>query len=366
MKNSFGNSLKITIFGESHGKALGAVLDGLAPGIEIDEKYIAEKLAKRRPAGKISTARSEADDFKILSGVYNGFTTGTPLSIIIENSDQHSSDYDKINGLARPGHADYSAFCKYHGFEDRRGGGHQSARATAVIVAAGAIIQKALEDKNIFIGTHLKKCGGISDRDFNYDNIKSDLDAVAFDPFPALDKNSEIKMKESIIKAKELGDSVGGIIETAVLGIPAGVGEPWFDSFESIISHILFSVPAVKGIEFGDGFALADKKGSEANDIYRIINGKPGSPTHSNGGILGGISDSNPIIFRCVVKPTPSISKPQETIDFIKNENAEISVKGRHDPCVCHRAAAVADAVTALAVADLCVMRFGTDWLSKK
>ena len=365
MKNSFGNSLKITIFGESHGKALGAVIDGIAPGIEIDENYIAKKLTKRRPLGKISTARSEEDNFKILSGVYNGYTTGTPIGIIIENSVQKSSDYDKINGLARPGHADYTAFCKYHGFEDRRGGGHQSARVTAAVVAAGAIVLKALEDKNIFIATHLKKCGGISDRDFDYENPFSDFKALAFEPFPVLDKNAGEDMKKAIMAAKEQNDSIGGIIETMVTGVPAGVGEPWFDSFESIISHILFSVPAVKGIEFGDGFSLCDKKGSEANDPYRIKDGKPHSPSHSNGGILGGITDSNPIIFRCAVKPTPSIAKPQKTIDFIKNENAEISVKGRHDPCVAHRAAAVADAVTALAVADLCVSRFGTDWLSK-
>ena len=364
MKNSFGNNLKITIFGESHGPAIGAVIDGLASGVKIDGDYISKKLSKRRPSGQISTARQEADNFEILSGVKNGYSCGTPICIMIRNSLQHSADYNSLNSLARPGHADYTAFLKYHGFEDRSGGGHQSGRITAAVVAAGAIIQSALESKGIYIGTHVKKCAGISDRDFDIKNLKTDIANIAFESFPVLDGNVTKAMQEKILSAKKECDSVGGITETVVLNVPRGIGEPWFDSAESMISSAMFSVPAVKGVEFGDGFAISDKKGSEANDGYKIFGGKIISETNHNGGILGGITDGSPLLFRCAVKPTPSIAKKQKTVDFEKNEDTEIEIKGRHDPCIVHRAAAVIDAMTAITIADLCVTRFGTDWLS--
>lgn len=361
MKNSFGNSVSVTIFGESHGKAVGAVIDGLAPGITVDEDYIAEKLSLRRPSGKLSTARAEKDEFVIESGVFNGKTTGTPVCIIIPNSDTKNGDYEASRGKARPGHADYSAFCKYHGFEDYRGGGHFSGRITAALVAAGSIAQRALEEKGILIGTHISECAGVSDKAFSY--YESEIKALGEKYFAVLDESCGEKMKEKISAAAEEGDSAGGILETAVVGLPAGIGEPWFDSVEGILSHILFSVPAVKGVEFGEGFALAGKKGSEANDPFRIKDGAVYTEKNSNGGINGGITNGMPVVFRCAVKPTPSIYKEQETVDFISSENCEIQIKGRHDPCIVPRARAVIDSVTALALCDLLSLRFGTDWL---
>ena len=364
MKNTFGSSVSLTLFGESHGSAIGAVLDGLSPGIKIEEEYIAKKMQQRMPYGKISTARHEEDKVEIVSGVYNGFTTGTPIALIIKNADMHSKDYSLTRSLARPGHADYTAYCKYHGFEDYRGGGHFSGRITAPVVAAGAILLGALKEKGIYIGTHIKKCAGISDRDF--EDIKSDLIAVDDKIFSVLDSDKENEMKSAIENAAENKDSVGGVLETAVFGIPAGVGEPWFDSLESMISHAVFGMPAVKGIEFGIGFELADMSGSHANDPFVCENGKISTLTNNNGGINGGISNGMPIIFRTAVKPTPSIFQKQTTVDFIKSENAEIELKGRHDPCIVHRACIVQDSLTALVVADMLAQRFGTDYLAGK
>lgn len=364
MKNTFGSSVSLTLFGESHGSAIGAVLDGLAPGIKIDEEYIAKKMQQRMPYGKISTARHEEDKVEIVSGVYNGFTTGTPIALIIKNADMHSKDYSLTRSLARPGHADYTAYCKYHGFEDFRGGGHFSGRITAPVVAAGAILLCALKEKGIYIGTHIKKCAGIFDRDF--EDIKSDLIAVDDKIFSVLDSDKENEMKSAIEKAAESKDSVGGVLETAVFGIPAGVGEPWFDSLESMISHAVFGMPAVKGIEFGIGFELADMSGSHANDPFVCENGKISTLTNNNGGINGGISNGMPVVFRTAVKATPSIFQKQTTVDFIKSENAEIELKGRHDPCIVHRACVVQDSLTALVVADMLAQRFGTDYLATK
>lgn len=362
MKNTFGNALSVTLFGESHGAAIGTVIDGIAPGIEIDTDYIDKKLALRRPSGKISTARSESDNVIFESGVYNGRTTGTPICLLIKNADTHSSDYSELAGKARPGHADYPAFCKYHGFEDARGGGHFSGRITAALVAAGAIVQSALKKQGIVIGTHISRLATIDDKKMSAE------DAVRLEnaEFPLVDESLEEPMKAAILRAREDGDSVGGILETTVVGMPSGVGEPWFDTVESMLSHALFSVPAVKGVEFGDGFALADMRGSEANDAYRIgSGGKSVTDTNHNGGIGGGITNGQPIVFRCAVKPTPSISKEQNTVDFLNNQNTQIAIKGRHDPCIVHRARAVVDAVTALTLADMLTVRYGTDWLAR-
>jgi chorismate synthase len=364
MKNTFGNSLNITLFGESHGKSIGAVIDGLAPGIKIDENYIAEKLAKRRPKDKTATSRREPDVYEIQSGVSNGYTTGTPLCIIIPNTDTQSKNYDDLYGKARPGHADYTAFLKYHGFEDARGGGHFSGRITAALVAAGAIISYALKNKGIYIGTHVKNCAGISDFCFS-DNAERDIKALLGKDFPVLSDEAYEKMKKAVIDAKCDNDSVGGILETAVIGMPRGVGEPWFDTVEGMLSKAVFSVPAVKGVEFGLGFGFADKKGSEANDEFCVNeSGNIITKTNNNGGINGGITNGMPIVFRCAVKPTPSISKIQETVDFKKGENTQIQIHGRHDPCIAFRACPVIDAVTAITLADLLVLRFGTDYLS--
>ncbi len=361
MKNTFGNCLEITIFGESHGEAIGAVLDGVPSGLEVNREFIKAMLALRRPQADISTPRCEADEFRILSGVFCDKTTGTPICIMIPNKDTKSGDYEDIRKLPRPSHADYTAHMRYDGFEDYRGGGHQSGRITAAIVAAAAIIIPALEKKGIFIGSHIKKYGSVCDRDFG--DYSSDIKALNASYFATLDASVKEKMIEEIKEAKSEGDSIGGIIETAVIGMPAGVGEPWFDSLEGMISHAVFSVPAVKGIEFGKGFGLADMRGSEANDEFVFENGEIGTKSNNNGGILGGISSGMPIVFRTAIKPTPTISKPQATVNLETNENVELCARGRHDPAIAHRARIVIDSVTAIAVADMLISRFGSGWL---
>ena len=364
MKNTFGQHLAVTLFGESHGPAIGAVLDGLCPGTPIDEENIRRMLRLRQPGGAISTARKEADEFQIISGVVNGVATGTPLTILIPNQDTRSGDYTAMQALMRPGHADYPAQCKYHGWQDTRGGGHFSGRLTAALVAAGGICHSALQAKGILIGTHIARCAGIPDRGFG--DIPADIQDLSDRRFPVLDSAAGEKMEQAILAAKAEGDSVGGVLETAVTGLPAGVGEPWFDTFEGMLSHILFSVPAVKGVEFGDGFALADKKGSQANDALRYENGTVVSATNHGGGIGGGITSGMPVIFRCAIKPTPSIAKAQETVDIVKKENATLEIHGRHDPAIVHRARIVIDAVTAIAVYDMLSGRFGTDYFAKE
>ncbi len=362
MKNTFGNSITLTLFGESHGPFIGAVLDGVAPGIRIDKEYIAKKLTKRRPSGKISTKRVEADEFMIVSGEFNGYTTGTPLTVLIPNTSTRSGDYEALAVTPRPSHADYAAECKYHGFQDYRGGGHFSGRVTVALVAAGAILSSALEQKGIKIGTHVKKLGGIYDCELR----ECDIDTLSELSFPVLDKEAAEKMRALSEEAAASGDSVGGVLESMVTGVPRGVGEPWFDSVESMLSHALFSVPAVKGVEFGAGFSFADMMGSEANDAFLTDGESVYTKTNNNGGINGGITNGMPIVFRTAVKPTPSIYKTQKTVDLEKMENTELKIEGRHDPAIVHRAAAVIDAVTALAVADLLAVRFGTDYLTKK
>ena len=362
MKNTFGNSVSVTIFGESHGSEIGVVLDGLAPGIQVKEDEIAEKLRLRRPSGSISTKRVEPDHFRIVSGVFNGATTGTPVCILIPNENTKSKDYSGTRSLARPGHADYTAYCKYHGFEDYRGGGHFSGRITAALVAAGAIALSALEGKGILIGTHIARCAGIPDRGFM--DLQEDIRNLSGTGFAVLDNEAAVKMREAMEQAAKEGDSVGGILETAVTGLPAGIGEPWFDSLESVLSHALFSIPAVKGVEFGDGFALSDLRGSDANDCFAVQDGRITTRTNHNGGINGGISNGMPLLFRCAVKPTPSIYKEQDTADFFTQTEKKIVISGRHDPAIVHRARIVADCVTALVLCDVLAQRYGTDYLA--
>ena len=364
MKNTFGQHLAVTLFGESHGAAIGAVLDGLCPGLPIDEENICRMLQLRQPGGAISTARKEKDLFEIVSGAINGKATGTPLTLLIRNQDTKSGDYAAMQALMRPGHADYPAQCKYHGYQDIRGGGHFSGRITAALVAAGAICHSALKAKGISIGTHISRCAGIADRPF--DNLAMDIETLSTSLFPVLDAAAGENMQEAILAAKADGDSVGGVLETAVTGLPAGVGEPWFDTFESLLAHILFSVPAVKGVEFGDGFALADMRGSTANDPLYYQDGSVVAQTNHSGGIGGGITSGMPVIFRCAIKPTPSIAKSQATVNIQHKENATLEIKGRHDPAIVHRARIVIDAVTALAVYDMLAGRFGTDYFMKE
>lgn len=360
MKNTLGNNVSVTLFGESHGAAIGAVIDGLPAGVKVNEDFISHQLDLRRPFGKISTSRQESDKFEIISGVFNGKTTGTPVCIVIPNENTQSKDYSKTHGKARPGHADFTAFSKYNGCEDYRGGGHFSGRITAGLVAVGAIAIDLLSEKGIKIGTHISKCAGVEDSKFT--DLENDINSLSDKIFPVLNDEKGEAIIKKIEKAAADGDSVGGILETVVVGLPVGIGEPWFDSVESILSHALFSIPAVKGVEFGAGFSCADMLGSQMNDSFVLEDNKIGTKTNNNGGINGGISNGMPVVFRCAVKPTPSISKEQETVDFINNENTVLSVKGRHDPCIVHRARVVVDSVTAIVLCDLLAQKFGTDW----
>lgn len=362
MKNTIGQNVSVTLFGESHGEGIGAVIDGLAAGIEVDESFIENQLDLRRPVGKISTPRVEKDNFKILSGVFEGKTTGTPICIVIPNENTKSKDYGEIRFKMRPSHADFTANEKYHGFEDYRGGGHFSGRITAGLVAAGAIAINALKKKGIIIGSHISRLGGIADRDF--ENFNEDINALNQMQFAVLDGKKAEEMQDRIMKVRAEGDSVGGVIETAVVGLPAGVGEPWFDTVESMISHAIFAIPAVKGIEFGAGFSIAEMKGSEANDPFRAVEGKIVTETNRNGGINGGITNGMPVIFRTAIKPTPTISKEQNTVDIRDNSNTTLMAHGRHDPCIVHRARVVVDSVTAIVLLDLLSSRFGTDWMA--
>lgn len=357
MKNSFGNNITVTLCGESHGEALVAVLDGLKAGLDIDTEYIKHCLSLRRPGGSISTPRVEADEFKILSGIFEGKSTGTPICIMIPNTKKQSSDYDETRFIPRPSHADYSAYLKYDGYQDYRGGGHFSGRVTAPLVAAGAIASLALKEKGIEIGTHIKNLHGISDRAFC--DFEDDIKYLSDKPFPVLDEEKRTLMINEIEKARKELDSVGGILETAVIGIGGGYGEPFFDSVESMLSHILFSIPAVKGVNFGIGTDFAALTGSEANDNFINENGKIKTVTNNNGGINGGITNGMPIIFSTVIKPTPSISKEQKSVDLRTGENVSLSIHGRHDPCIVHRAAAVVNACTAIALLDVTTTRDG-------
>ena len=361
MKNTIGSNVKLTLFGESHGGAIGAVLDGFAPGVEVDYDLISANLAKRRPNAKTDTARAEADEYEIVSGVFNGRTTGAPICMIIPNADTDSSSYEAIRGKARPSHADYAAFCKYHGFEDYRGGGHFSGRITAPIVGLGAICLSALKKRGIIIGTHILQCGSVHDKAFS--DFDRDIETIDGKMIPTI-SDIQGKIESEIAKAKADGDSIGGITQTAIVGLPAGIGEPWFSSVEGIISNAMFSIGGIKGIEFGLGFGFADAKGSVANDAFTLSNGKVVSRTNNNGGVNGGITNGMPIVFQCAVKPTPSISRHQDTVDFLKTENTVIEIKGRHDPAIIRRICIVITSLTAIVVSDMIAGRYGTDALA--
>ena len=359
MKSVIGKNITLALYGESHGKAIGVVVDGLPAGIKVDTDFMQHQLDLRKPKGKISTQRRESDDFVITSGVFDGFTTGTPVHIMIENGEHRSSDYRPE--LPRPSHADYAAHVRYAGFEDYRGGGHFSGRITAPVVAAGAIAIDVLKGKGIHIGTHIKKCRHITDRDF--ENYAEDIALCNSKYFATLSEDAGIQMQQHIEKTAENSDSTGGVLETAVIGLPAGVGEPYFNSLESTISRYMFSIGGVKGIEFGLGFGFAEAYGSEVNDEFEIKNGAVVTRTNNNGGINGGISNGMPVVFRVAVKPTPSIFRCQNTVNLETMENAQLTLTGRHDPAIFHRARVVADSMTALALLDLLIQRYGEEWL---
>ena len=364
MRNTLGNLITVTLFGESHGECVGAVIDGLPAGIRIDMDYINREMNKRRSVSAISTARSEEDIPHFVSGVKDGFTEGTPVTILIENTDAKPADYEKMKNIARPGHADYTAQVKYRGYQDASGGGHFSGRLTAPLVAAGSIVRKALEDKGILIGTHIDSLNGIEDYDFNWDDLENDLRTLNDRQFAVLNDEMAERMMERIKSAREDRDSVGGVLETVISGLPAGIGEPSFSSVESELAKAMFSIGAVKGIQFGAGFRFANMTGSEANDPFRVVDGKIVTLTNNNGGINGGITNGMPVVFSTVIKPTPSIGRLQETVNFETMENVELEIKGRHDPAIIHRARTVVDALTALVIADLICIEKGTGWLA--
>ena len=360
MSNTVGTSLKMSLFGESHGAAIGVVLDGLPAGQVIDWDAVRQEMARRAPGrNNLSTTRKEADEFEILSGYFEGHTTGTPLAMMIRNSNQHSSDYEQTRYMMRPGHADFTGAARYQGFQDYRGGGHFSGRLTAPLVFAGAIAKQILAEKGVIIGSHISCIGAAHDRAFHPLGESTDvLSALQQETLPVLDKEQAAAMEKVIGEAKAAADSVGGIVECMIQGLPAGLGNPFFDSVESCLSHALFSVPAVKGIEFGDGFSLAHMHGSQANDAMHMDGKAVKTDTNHNGGILGGITNGMPIIFRVVIKPTASIGQPQSTVNIQTHENCTIEITGRHDPCIVPRAIPVVEAVAAWTMLDI--------WLSTK
>jgi len=355
MSGMWGNKLKISIFGESHGTAIGITIDGLPSGFEIDMDEVLKEMARRAPGkSKLSTARKESDTPEILSGFFEGKTTGTPLCAIIRNSDHHSKDYGKLKDFMRPGHGDYPGNIRYAGFNDYRGGGHFSGRITAPLVFAGAVSKQILEEKGISIGAHIKNIGNVQDISFSDIEVTEELlNNIKCNELPLLNDEKESDMREEVSKARGELDSVGGSIECTVIGIKAGFGNPFFDSVESSIAHLMFSVPAVKGIEFGKGFEMCKLKGSECNDEYYYDGDEIKTYTNNNGGITGGITNGMPILFKVGIKPTPSIAKKQRTIDIFEKKNTELEIKGRHDPCIVQRAVPVIECATAIAILDL-------------
>jgi len=352
---SFGykGSLEFSIFGQSHSEAIGTVISGLPCGFEIDLSALQAFVNRRRAAGAISTARKEADVVKIISGLFDGKTCGSPIAAVIYNGDTRSADYDKIINTPRPSHADYTASVKYGGFNDYRGGGHFSGRLTAPLCVVGGIARQILAARGITVGAHLYKIKNVCDRP--YDPVNLTVNDLAEKSFPVLEEAAGEAMKEVILSAKKGGDSVGGVIEVGVIGLPAGLGEPNFDGVENVISRLAFAVPAVKGIEFGNGFAAAELFGSENNDVLALTEGKIVTVTNNAGGVNGGITNGMPLVFRVALKPTPSIQKPQKTLNIATGEREELTVGGRHDPCVAVRAVPVMESVAAIACLDMLI-----------
>lgn len=353
MKNTFGNNITVTLFGESHGECIGVVMDGLPAGFEIDLDKLAWEMEKRKAKGSLSTKRHEADQVQIVSGFFEGKTTGTPLTILIANNNTRSQDYAALKYRLRPGHADLAAFEKYGGYQDYRGGGHFSGRLTAPIVAAGAICRQILESKGVKLATHITQLHGITDDNFDETKLSVQMDELNQKEFPVLSETACSLMKSEIEQAAVNLDSVGGVLQTIVTGFPAGVGEPFFDSVESTLSHLMFSIPAVKGVSFGEGFGFASLYGSQANDPIIAEDGKITTRTNNNGGINGGITNGMPIVFQTCIKPTPSIYKKQDSVDYQTKEAVKLEIKGRHDPAIIHRARAVVDALCAFGLLDL-------------
>ena len=354
MSSEFGKILKVSVFGQSHGTAIGVVVDGLPAGEEIDRSELQRFLDRRRPGkSPLSTARSEGDVPEFLSGLEGGKTCGAPLCAVIRNSDQHSRDYAELLDKPRPGHADYTAWVKWKGFADMRGGGHFSGRLTAPLCIAGGIAKQILARRGIYIGAHLDSVGTAMDEHFPLYPTKELFEEIAAKPFPALDDVSGARMQDAILAAKNALDSVGGVIECAAIGLPAGLGDPMFDGVENRLAAALFGIPAVKGVEFGEGFTAPYLHGSQNNDAFTVKDGRIVTATNHAGGILGGITTGMPIILRAAFKPTPSIGQTQKTVSLSAIEDTDLQIHGRHDPCIAHRAVPVVEAVTATVLLDL-------------
>ncbi|MEG0520426.1 MAG: chorismate synthase [Erysipelotrichaceae bacterium] len=367
MKNTFGQQITYTLFGESHGDAIGIVIDGLPAGIKINQDFLLKQMDKRKAKGKISTQRHEMDQVEFISGYFKDHTTGSPLTILIKNQTMKSSDYEALQYRVRPGHSDFTANEKYHGYQDYRGGGHFSGRLTAPIVAAGAIALQLLRAMGIEIGSHIKTIKDIQDRDFSdhETTLLNEIREMNDKDFAVLDESKEKVMIALIEETAKAKDSVGGILETAIVHVPTGIGEPFFDSIESTLSHLLFSIPAVKGVEFGLGFNFHQHFGSEVNDPF-YYDGNVKTKTNNNGGINGGISNGMPILIKTVVKPTPSIYKQQESINLKTLKNELIEIEGRHDPAIIHRARVVVDSMVAIGILELIMQRNGCESINIK
>lgn len=348
-----GEKFKISIFGQSHSEEMGVVIDNLPSGVEIDEDKLAAFMARRAPGrDSFSTARKEGDKVKFVSGITDGKTNGAPLCAIIENTNTRSKDYENLKDIPRPGHADFAAWSKFGDSRDVAGGGQFSGRLTAPLCIAGGIFKQLLEGKGIFVGAHIASVGKVKDDLFDSVNV-SEKDFVGDKAFPVINDSKGEEMKKEILDAKKDSDSIGGSVECAIVGIPAGVGNTFFGGWESVISSKVFAIPAVKGIEFGKGFEASALRGSENNDAFIVKDGKIVTETNNHGGILGGISSGMPIIFRVAFKPTPSIAKEQRSVSLSKMENTTLVIEGRHDPCIVQRAAVCVEAAAAVAIADM-------------
>lgn len=348
--------MRYSIFGESHGPAIGVVLEQVPPGLVLDREAISKEMARRAPGKSLlSTARKEADVPEILSGVFDGKTTGTPLCAIIHNSDHHSKDYAKTRFLARPSHGDYTGFVRYQGCNDYRGGGHFSGRLTAPLVFAGAVAKQLLAQRGITVGAHISQIGTVKDKSFADTQLTPTLfQTLSEKAFPTVDDQAGAAMQAEILQAREELDSIGGAIQCAVLGLPVGVGSPDLGcNVEGVLAQHLFAVPAVKGISFGAGFAFASMRGSQANDPFYMDGGQVKTRTNHSGGVNGGISNGMPVLFQVAIRPTPSIGQEQNTINFSTMEDAKLTIQGRHDPCIVHRAVPVIEAAAALAICEL-------------